>query len=109
MIIFIDNDCKCHVSDGSNMRAFEVPFFDGKCKALIEGYRFVPFGETWVREDGVEFAGEMISPWKDYNILAAYQEQYEAMIAELEATKADLADADDALAELSVEWGEDNG
>lgn len=108
MNVFIDNDYKCHVEDDGTMRAFEVPFFDGKCKAFIEGYRYVPSGETWTRSDGVQFMGAMIAPWKDYNILAAYQEQYEEMLAELEATKTELADADAALSELGVEWEEVN-
>ena len=82
MKIYIDSDYKCHTSDGGAMTAVEVEFFDGKCKAFIEGYRFIPEGETWIREDGVAFTGEMIAPWKDYNILMAYQEQYEAMLAE---------------------------
>lgn len=82
MKIYIANDYKCHTSNDGTMRNFEVPFFDGKCKAFIEGYRYVPPGETWTRSDGVEFKGEMISPLKDYNILAAYQQQYEEMLAE---------------------------
>ena len=32
----------------------------------------------------------MIAPWKDYAILAAYQEQYEAMRAEMEDMQAAL-------------------
>lgn len=84
MKIYIDNDYKCHTAEADGLRAFEVPFFDGKCKAFIEGYRYVPEGETWTRSDGVEFKGEMISPLKDYNILAAYQQQYEEMLAEQE-------------------------
>lgn len=107
MKIYIDNDYKCHTSNDGTMREIETDAFNGKCPAYIEGYRFIPNGETWTNPQGVECSG--VSPWKDYNILEAYQEQYEAMLAELEAAKADLADADAALAELSVEWGEDNG
>ena len=84
MIIYIDSDYKCHVSSAEGLREFDVPFFDGKCKAFIEGYRYVPEGETWTRSDGVEFNGEMISPLKDYNILAAAQAQYEEMLPEME-------------------------
>lgn len=79
MTIYIDSEFKCYITEAEGRRAFEVPFFDGKCAALIEGYRYIPDGETWTREDGVEFAGEMISPCKNYDVLAAYQEQYEAM------------------------------
>ena len=73
MIIYIDNDYKCHVTDDSTRRAFDVPFFDGKCTVFIEGYRYVPSGETWTRADGEVFAGEMIAPLRGYNELAAIQ------------------------------------
>lgn len=90
MTIYIDSDYKCHVSDEGTMREFDVPFFEGKCDAFIEGYRYIPEGETWEREDGEVFRGEMISPWKPYT---------ELYIAQLEY---DLADADAALAILGV-------
>lgn len=90
MKIYVDSDYKCHVSNDGTMREFDAPFFDGKCDAFIEGYRYVPAGETWEREDGVEFKGEMISPWRNYA---------ELYIAQLEY---DLADADAALNELGV-------
>lgn len=83
--IYIDSEFKCHTINDGTMTAVETAFFDGKCDSFIEGYRFVPFGESWTRPDGVVFAGEMVSPWKDYNILAAYQRQYETMQAELAA------------------------
>ena len=77
MTIYIDNDYKCHVADDGNMRAFECGFFDGKCDAFVEGYRFVPSGESWTREDGGVFEGEMAAPWKDYAELAEAQKAYE--------------------------------
>ena len=83
--IYLDSDFKCHVANDGTMTAVETDFFDGKCDAFIEGYRFVQSGETWTRSDGVVFEGEMVSPWKDYDILAAYQEQYETMQDELAA------------------------
>ena len=96
MIIYLDADYKCHSESGDGLRAVEVHFFDGKCRRFIEGYRFVPAGEVWIRSDGVEFKGEMIAPFVDYAILAAYQGQYEEMLAELQ-------DADNALSILGVE------
>lgn len=78
MTIYIDIDFKCHVTDGGGMTPIETDAFDGKCNRYIEGFRFVPEGQTWTREDGVEFQGEMISPHTDYAILAAYQEKYES-------------------------------
>ena len=82
MKIYIDANFKCHTAAAEGLRAFDVPAFDGKCKALIEGYRYVPTGETWTRADGAVFPGEMISPWKDYAILAAAQAAYEQAQAE---------------------------
>lgn len=84
MKIYIDKDCKCHTANDGTMREFDVPFFDGKCPAFIEGYRYVPEGETWTRPDGEVFTGEMISPAVDSRILEAYQRQYEAMLAEIQ-------------------------
>ena len=78
MNIYIDSEYKCHLMDDGTMTPVETDFFDGKCDAFIEGYRFVPSGESWTREDGVVFDGEMIAPWKPYNELAAAQAQHEA-------------------------------
>ena len=74
MIIYIDNDYKCHTSHGEGLTAVETDFFDGKCRQYIEGYRFVPAGEIWTREDGQVFDGEMVAPWRDYAILSEFQE-----------------------------------
>ena len=92
MKIYIDNEYKCHVSNDGNMREFDLPFFDGKCAEWIESFRFVPEGDTWTREDGEVFKGEMTAPWKDlseaYTAQIAYLErqnaQYEAALSELE-------------------------
>ena len=91
MKIFIDSEFKCYLTQAEGFREFDVPFFDGKCKSFIEGYRYVPDGETWVREDGVEFYGEMISPYTEYTELDAAQREYE---------NERLADAENALAIL---------
>ena len=81
--IFIDSDFKCHVVNDGSMQEVETDFFDGKCDAFIEGYRYIPEGENWVRNDGQVFLGGMIAPHVDYTLLAAYQAQYEEMQAEL--------------------------
>lgn len=75
--IYLDSEFKCHVADDGTMVAVETAVFDGKCDAYIEGYRFVPEGESWMREDGVVFSGEMVSPWVDHDQLVAAQRQYE--------------------------------
>ena len=92
MTIYIDNDYKCYVSAAEGRRAVETDFFDGKCPELIESYRCVPESETWTREDGEVFAGEMISPWKDLGeayaaqtvYVTAQNAQYEAALSEIE-------------------------
>lgn len=95
MIIYIDSNCKCHVSNDGTMTPVETDFFNDKCTAFIEGYRFIPSGESWTREDGITFNGEMISPWKDYSELDLAQREYEKqLIIEM---KKDLAELDAAL------------
>lgn len=79
MLVYVDKDNKCHVSDDGNMAAVEISIFDGRCKNFIEGHRCI------LRKNG-----KMVAPWKDYNILKAYQEQYEAMLAEMEDMKTAL-------------------
>lgn len=83
MKIYIDKECLCHATKSDNSyREYNVPFFDGKCDAFIEGYRYVPNGEIWVRSDGKVFGGEMITPWKDYSELDAAQHEYEKQLIE---------------------------
>ncbi len=77
MIIYIDRDFKCHTESAAGRTAVETDAFAGKCRQYIEGYRFVPAGQSWTREDGQVFRGEMIAPWRDYAILAEFQALYE--------------------------------
>lgn len=79
MIVYIDQDFKCHTAAAEGRTSAETDFFDGKCAAYIEGYRFVPEGETWTRADGVEFAGEMAAPFKESAILEAAQGVYDEL------------------------------
>lgn len=67
MIIYLDSDYVCHIVNDGTMQAVETNEFDGKENAYIEGYRYVPEGQTWIRSDGVEFHGLMIAPAMDYN------------------------------------------
>lgn len=78
--IYIDPEFKCHGADDGAMRPIGTDFFDGKCDAFIEGYRFVPEGESWTQEDGTVFHGEMIAPWKDYAELENTQRAYERQL-----------------------------
>lgn len=78
MKIYIDSDFKCYTTNTKeSLREFETDFFDGKSSEFIEGFRFIPGGESWTRSDGVVFDGEMISPWKDWEELNAAQQTYE--------------------------------
>lgn len=74
MTIYIDSDYKCHVSPGNGLTAVETDAFDGKCRRYVEGYRFVPAGQSWTRADGQVFRGEMIAPAQDYTGLVMAQE-----------------------------------
>lgn len=79
-MVYIDSEFKCHAVNDGTMTAVETTFFEGKCDAFIEGYRFIPSGENWKRSDGVVFHGEMIAPWKDYSELDAAQREYEKQL-----------------------------
>jgi hypothetical protein len=90
MKIYIDSDFKCHTNNADvTFREVESDFFNSKCDSFIEGYRYIPMGESWIREDGVTFHGEMITPWKDYFELDEAQREHEIqLIAEyIEALK----------------------
>lgn len=102
MTIYIDNDYKCHIADDGTMTAVETDAFDGKCDAYIEGYRFVPAGETWTRDDGVLFSGEMIAPWKPWNELDAAQREYEReQYEDMRAALAESPTAEEIAAAIS--------
>lgn len=101
--IYIDSEFKCHISNDGTMTAMETDFFDSKCDAYIEGYRFVPGGKTWVREDGVEFSGEMIAPWKPWQELDEAQREYEQ--EQYAAVAAQNAEYEAALSEIEAALG----
>ena len=98
MTIYIDSDYKCHTSPGDGMTAVETDAVDGKCRQYIEGYSFVPSGESWVREDEEVFTGEMVTPWRPYEILAEFQAIYE----EEQAKQAETQEALNILLEGEV-------
>lgn len=73
-MVYIDSEYKCHTTntDGT-FREVKKDLFPGKCAEFVEGYRYIPPGETWTRHDGVVFKGEMTAPWKPYVELDAVQ------------------------------------
>lgn len=93
--IYIDSEYKCHVANDGKMVAVETDAFDGKCDAYIEGYRFVPAGDSWTMEDGTVFHGEMIAPWKPWDELDVAQREYERQ--QIAAYEAALSDIEAAL------------
>lgn len=93
MKIFLDSDFRCHTAAGAGLTPVETTAFDGKCSAYIEGYRYIPAGESWTREDGTVFTGEMIAPSEDIRLLEAAQAAYEEAMVKV----ADMQAALDAI------------
>ncbi len=62
MTIYLDSEFRCHLTNDGTMTAVETDAFDGEERAYIEGYRYVPEGQTWTRADGVQFKGTMSAP-----------------------------------------------
>lgn len=106
MMIYIDSEFKCHASDDGTMTAVETDVFDGKCDTYVEGYRFIPAGQTWTRADGVIFTGEMISPWKPWGELDAAQREYER--EQYQTVVAQNAEYEAALSEIETALGVNN-
>lgn len=95
MRVYLDSDFRCHLTDDGTMTAVETDAFDGMCETYIEGYRYVPAGETWTRADGEEFRGIMIAPAENHAALLKAQTQFEL-------DKAAAADMQEALEILGV-------
>lgn len=95
MKIYIDSEYKCHTTNqNGDFREVEHSFFDGKCQTFIEGYRYVPSGESWTRFDGRVFRGEILAPCKPYEELDNVQREYEKqLLAEYESALADMKTA----------------
>ncbi|MFH1511975.1 MAG: hypothetical protein ABIG45_01340 [Bacillota bacterium] len=94
-MLYLDDEYKAHAQQ--NEAGTLTPwadadgFFAGKCAAFIAGYRVVPEGETWTREDGAEFAGLMITPVENPAILQAAQAEADGQtIADLDAEVVEL-------------------
>lgn len=95
MKVYIDSEYRCHTTnpDGTYI-SVETDFFDGKCAAYVDGYRYVPSGATWARPDGVVFRGEMIAPWRDWDELDAAQRDYEReLLAQYEQAMSEIESA----------------
>ena len=82
MNIYIDSEFKCHTANPDGIfREVETDFFDeGKCAAFIEGYMYIPMGESCTNSDGVVFTEGTIAPWKPYEELDNAQREYEKQL-----------------------------
>lgn len=100
MKFYVEQEYKVHVVPMQDYTEYEDSFFDNKCANLAESYRYVPAGETWTREDGNEFVGLMIAPWRDIQQYDDEQQQY--LLDQLTAARAESADMQAALAVLGV-------
>lgn len=90
MEVYLGTDFKVYGTLADDRTAFEDSFFDNKCTNLVESYRYIPVGETWIREDGEKFTG-MIAPWRDIRQYDGEQSQY--LFNQLIATQEALAEA----------------
>ena len=91
--IYLNKDFQCSVTEKTDtVQTVETAVFDGKCNAFIEGYRFIPAGQQWTREDGVVFEGEMISPFKDSTQLEMVQKLYEQLAEDITYTQLAVAE-----------------
>ena len=91
--IYLNKDFQCSVTEKSDtVQSIETDAFDGKCNAYVEGYRFIPQGQQWTREDGIVFAGEMIAPFKDYTQLEMVQKLYEQLAEDITYTQLAVAE-----------------
>lgn len=83
--IYLNANFECSVTQKTDtIQTIATEAFDGKCNAFIEGYRFVPSGKTWTRNDGEVFSGEMITPFKNSQMLETAQASYDEAIAILQ-------------------------
>lgn len=87
MKIYVDlnNDFKCYTSNAGTMKEIDLEFFDGKCKAFIEGFCCIPFTDAAGNDICTVFA------WREFSLLEEFQRQYEGLIAQQEDMKAALA------------------
>lgn len=84
-------ECFCYETEETVM-SVETDFFDGKCNAFIEGYRYIPEGYTWIRKDGEIFTGLMVAPFKEMAYLNAVQTAFEELSESITNTELAIAE-----------------
>lgn len=85
MIIYLDDNYRCHTQPAEGLRAIDCAWADGKCPVYIEGMRYIPDGETWTSADGTELVGEMLIAVVDPATLLAAQAAWEKEQVESQA------------------------
>ena len=81
-VIYIDSECKAHVTEAEGRTALEVDMFDGFADEFVEGFIVVPEGQTAKHPDGRILTGFTVAPWKPSSELEEAQRQYERELAE---------------------------
>lgn len=103
MTIYIDKDFRCFAEPGEGMEAVQTDFFDGKAPGYIDGYRFIPAGNSWTGEDGTVYLGEAAFPVTDWEALDKIQRVYER--EQIQALTAQNAEYEAALSEIEEALG----
>ena len=103
MIVYLGTDCKVYTTLAEDRVEIEDTFFDNKCANLVESYRYIPIGKTWVDKGGREFAGPMIAPWRDIHQYDVEQQQY--LLDKLAAAQSANAQYESALSEIETALG----
>lgn len=80
-VIYIDSECKAHVTEAEGRTALEVDMFDGFADEFVEGFIVVPEGQTAKHPDGRTLEGFTIAQWKSSDELEEYQREYEKELA----------------------------
>lgn len=80
--IYRNDEFVCFTENDGTLKEIAVDCFDGKCREYINGHRYLKPGESWEREDGKVFTGEMLCPLRDLSLLNEFQEQYDRMMQE---------------------------
>lgn len=82
--IYLNSNFECStVKKADTVQSVQTAIFDGKCNKYIEGFRYIPKGQTWTRGDGVQFTGEMVAPFKDFTYLEMAQSIYDELTNEV--------------------------
>lgn len=102
--VYLDSDFKCHLANDGTMIEYKTDFFDDMNDNIIQYYRIIPEGKTWVRKDGQTFSGLIIATWGTSERIAQLNQQN--MQTELSQLKEQIADMESALKVLGVNINE---